>query len=219
MDRSALPRPARRLGLLLLLALTMAPASGCVGLIATVLYKGRMAPAAFPDLEGSRVAVVCLADSGDFGPNPNAGLLAKFVGNTLAMHVPDIDVVDAQRMAAWHDEHNTEYVEYLEMGKGVKADYVVGIELEEFRLQDSATLFKGRAEYGLKVIDVNNNGKTVYAPFTGPVTYPKISGLHTAGVSEREFRQKFLQVLAVEISQHFYSHDLNAKIAADTPDL
>jgi hypothetical protein len=210
-------RAVRRL-CLALLAVAAATAPGCVGLIATVLYRGRMAPAECAALEGKKVAVVCTANSGDFGPNPSAGIIAQHVGQKLSANVKDIKIVNQQNIEAWIDEHDAEYIDYAEVGKGVKADMVVVIEIESQRLQDNATLFKGHTEYTLKVINAND-GREVFSPFTPPVIYPKYSGLHTASVSKEQFRQKYLEVVADEVARRFYEHDLNQQIAVDTVDL
>ena len=98
-------RPTRRvLCVALLLTATLAQ-SGCVGAVAVLLYRGRIAPAACDKLEGQRVAVVCTGDSGDFGPNPNASLVAKAVGRLLDENVKKVDVVNHKRIEAWLDEH------------------------------------------------------------------------------------------------------------------
>lgn len=208
----------RRLSMLVLIALTIT-APGCASLVATMMYRGRVAPAKCKELQGRRVAVVCTAESGDFGPNPNAAIVARRLEKKLAQHVEEIQLVDQQQIEAWLDENDTAYIDYAEIGKGVKADLVVAIEVDTLRLQDNATMYKGRCDYQLKVVDVANGGKQIYSAFTPPVIYPRISGLHTTSVTKEEFRQKFLDVLAGEISRHFYEHDLNDQIAVDTPDL
>lgn len=202
----------------LLLAMSIMAAPGCVGLVATMLYRGRMAPAECSALEGKKVAVVCTANSGDFGPNPSAGIIARHVGQKLKDNVKEIKIVNPQNIEAWIDEHDAEYIDYAEVGKGVKAEMVVAIEIESQRLQDNATLYKGHTEYKLKVIDVKD-GSEIFAPFTPPVIYPKYSGLHTASVSKEQFRQKYLEVVAAEIARRFYEFDLNEQIAVDTIDL
>ncbi len=201
-----------------MLALTAMTSPGCVGLMATMLYRGRMAPAECKALEGKKVAIVCTANSGDFGPNPSAGIIARHIGQKLSANVKNIKIVNQQNIEAWIDEHDVEYIDYAEVGKGVKAELVVVVEIESQRLQDNATLYKGHTEYTLKVIDPKD-GREVFAPFTPPVIYPKISGIHTAGVSKEQFRQRYLEVVAEEIAHRFYEYDLNQQIAVDTVDL
>lgn len=211
---------ALRAALLLAFAGFAAANCGCITkMVSAMLYRGRIAPAACEQLAGKRVAVVCTSDSSDFGPNRNPELIAREVGNLLSENVEEIDVVDHQRVAAWLDEHDPDFVDYAEIGRGVKADMVVVIEIEALRLQDNATLFKGRADYRLEVIDVHDNGRAVYSPFTPPVIFPKIAGYPTTSCNREQFRQKFTKVIAGDIGRHFYAHDLNEQIASDPTDL
>ncbi len=203
---------------LLLVAMTLVGNSGCVGLVSALLYKGRMTPASCKELKGKRVAVICIGDSGDFGPNPNAGLLARRIGRLLKENVREIDLVSPQQIDAWMDEHDVDFVDYVAIGKGVKAEMVVVVDLKSFYLQDSDTLYKGQAECKLQVFDVAD-GDEIYAPYMPPTIYPRMQGLPTSGVSSEQFRQKFIDVLATDIAVHFYAHDQNEQIAIDTPDL
>ncbi|MCA9268179.1 MAG: hypothetical protein KDA41_06895 [Planctomycetales bacterium] len=206
-------------GVWLLLPLLLLAANGCASLLATAFYRGNLAPADCNALEGKKVAVICTAAGGDFGPNPNAGPLSRQVGQLLATNVPEIKLVSQQKVDAWMDENDTSFLDYEEIGKGLKADMIVSIEIESLRLQDNQTMYKGQTSYRLKAIDVADGGREVYAPFTSPLIYPRISGVHTASVSLEEFRQKYLEVLAEDIAHHFYEHDLNQQIAIDTPDI
>jgi len=137
----------------------------------------------------------------------------------LAENVKKIDVVSQQKIAAWMDQHDMEYIDHAEIGRAVQADMVVAIDVEALRLQDSQTLYKGRADYRLEVIDVKDNGRVVFAPFTPPVIYPRISGLPTTSVAKEQFRQKFVEIIADDVARHFYAHDLNQQVAIDPPDL
>lgn len=219
MERNLLCRGWRFVLLSPVILVLTAASSGCVGLIANIFYNGRMVPPPCDALEEKRVAVICAAESGDFGPNPNASMLARRIGQLLTRHGRKIEVVDYQQIEAWHDEHDTDYIDYVEVGRGVKADIVVAIELETLSLQDNQTLWKGRANYQLRVIDVANKGREVYSPFNPEFTHPRMSGLHTASVSKRDFRNQFIDALANDIAKHFYAHDLNQDIASDTPEL
>jgi hypothetical protein len=208
---------ARRLLLWLVVASIATLQAGCI--VVPMMYRGRMAPAACDKLEGHRVAVVCTSNSSDFGPSPNADLIARRVGALLSENVKDIDVVQHQRVGAWMDEHDAEYIDYLEIGQGLQADYVLAIEIESLQLQDNATLYKGRADFQLELLSMKDKGRAVYTTFTPPVIYPNMSGFPTTSVSKEQFRRKFSDVVATSIAKHFYEHDLNDEIAMDTPDL
>ena len=44
--------------------------------------------------------------------------------------------------------------DYLEIGKALKAEKVVGIDIESFSVLDGQTLFRGRATVSIRVYDV-----------------------------------------------------------------
>ena len=177
-----------------------------------------MAPAACSELEGKTVAVVCTSNSSDFGPSPDAELVARRVSSLLAQNVKEIKVVAYQRVASWMDEHDSQYVDYTEIGRDLNADLVVGIDIESLRLNDSATLYKGHAVYRMEVVDVSDD-RIVYETFTPPVVYPSMGGVPSTDASREEFRRVFTDILGGAIARHFYEHDLNDQVATATADL
>ena len=177
-----------------------------------------MAPAACSRLEGQTVAVVCTSNSSDFGPSPDADLVARRVSTLLAQNVKEVKVVAQQRVASWMDEHDSQYVDYAEIGRDLNADLVVGVDIESLRLQDSATLYKGHAVYRMEVVDVKED-RIVYETFTPPVIYPPMGGVPTTEATQEQFRRKFTDILGGNIARHFYEHDLNDQVAIDTADL
>lgn len=207
---------ARRSLLLLVAALTLLSHNGCV--LVPVLYRGRMAPAACKSLQGKTVVVVCTSTSSDFGPSPDAELVARRVSSLLAQNVKEVKVVAQQRVAAWMDEHDSQYVDYAEIGRDLNADLVVGIDIESFSLQTGSTLYQGNAVYRLEVMDVSDD-RIVYETFTPPVVYPPMRGVPSTEATKEQFRRTFTDILGGNIARHFYEHDLNDQIAIDTADL
>lgn len=210
-------RLARHALLSLVAALALLSYSGCI--LVPVLYRGRMAPAACSELKGKTVAVVCTSSSSDFGPSPDAELVARRVSTLLAQNVKDVKVVAYQRVAAWMDEHDSQYVDYAEIGQDLNADLVVGIDIESLSLQNSATLYQGHAVYRMEVIDVSKD-RVVYETFTPPVAFPPNGGgVPSTEATKEQFRRTFTDILGGNIARHFYEHDLNDQIAMDTADL
>ena len=98
------------------------------------------------------------------------------------------------------------------------ADLVVGIDIESFSLQSSATLYQGNALYHMEVVDVSED-RVVYETFTPPVVYPPLRGVPTTEATKEQFRRTYTDILGGNIARHFYEHDLNKLIATDTADL
>lgn len=141
-------RPVR-LGLLLILVPILLTNAGCVGLTAQLLYviKGDpQIPADFTGLEGKRVAVVCVAsNTSNYDPYAASTQLAYTVGSLLSKKIKNVTVIRPDQINNWIDNNNWNQIDFREVGKGVKADMVVGIDLEGFRLHEGATLYQGKA--------------------------------------------------------------------------
>jgi hypothetical protein len=197
--------------------LVLVTSTGCVRLAANLLYAahGNLAPAKFDGLEKKRVAVVCVSNNEAFGPNPITPLLAQRVTNLLAKNVDDIQIVDQQDIAAWIDRNDWDYLDFRAVGKGVKADVVLSIDLNTFSLYDSKTMFKGRCDYQIVVHDVAT-GRELFSVSPPLLEYPKNSAQHTTETSEKDFRRRFLDLLARHISRNFYAYDASEDVAIDS---
>ena len=176
--------------------------------------KGNKVPAQFDGLAEKRVAVVCASQSESFGLRPIAPIIAKSVGDLLAANVHKISVVDQQEIDDWMDRHDWDGIDYLSVGRSVKADAVVAIDIDSFSLSDSATMYKGRSDIGLTVYDVAT-GKVVYSNIPPQIQFPKNAVFHTADMSKREFRRRFLNVVSQRIARTFYPYDVQEDFAQD----
>ncbi len=63
-------------------------------------------------------------------------------------------------MLEWADENNWD--EYVEIGKALNADMVVGLDLEEFSLYQGQTLYQGKANIKIPVYDVAQGKEPVF---------------------------------------------------------
>jgi hypothetical protein len=215
MDARPLPRGHRRVALGLVLAMLLTSSAGCQSLafMAAYLIKGTDVPAECKLLKDKKVVVVC---------RPLASLqyrnarvdhnLAEQVGLLLAKNEPKIKIVDHRKVAEWMDEHDWE--EYTEVGKALRADMVLGIDLEEFQLYQGQTLFQGRAQVELKLYDCKT-GELVFRKRLPRSVYPPNRMVPTSECQESEFRQAFVRNVADQIGRHFYAHDPYADIALD----
>jgi len=211
------PRPLRtRRALLALLGSTLIGASmaGCTNVLFTAAYllKGNDVPAECKALRDKRVAVVCRPVVELQYRNARTDQdLAELVA-VLLKKVPKIKVVDQRKVAKWLDENTWE--EYVEVGKAVGAEMVVGIDLERFELMKGQTLFQGRANATLKVYDCKS-GELVFEKRLPQSVYPPNREVSTLSKPEAEFRREFLRVLADQLARHFYDHDPYADYALD----
>jgi uncharacterized protein YbjQ (UPF0145 family) len=197
-------------------AVALVSSGGCRSAMATAMYliKGNDLDPDYPGLKGKKVAVVCRTAAGLSYTNATVGRdLAQEMGKLLQERVPKIKVVDSQKVAKWCDENTWE--EYTEVGKAMKADVVVGVELEKFGLYQAQTLFQGKANAKVYVYDCKDGGKVVFEKILPQSVYPPNTGIPTSDVQESEFRREFIGVLADQIARHFYAHDSNADMTQD----
>lgn len=191
--------------------------AGCTQLLLTGMFflKGMETEPEFEGLKGKQTAVVCrpLVEL-QYSGSDAATLLAREVGRRMVERGKKIQVVPAQKVEEWVDEHDWD--EFADVGRALKSDYVVGIELEEFSLYQGQTLFQGRASVHVTVHDVNDDGKTIYEKRLDRIIYPPNSGVSTSDKTEEQFRRDFTAVVAERIGRCFYPFDHRDDTALDS---
>jgi hypothetical protein len=200
-------------------ASTLAVSGGC-NIVATAMYviTGNVQQAECKVLDGKRVAVVCRpVTSLQYRNSGVARDLAKNVGQLLTKNCKKVEIVPPREIAQWADENSWE--EYIEIGRAVNADYVVGIDLEEFGLYQGQTLYQGKANCSLVVYDVKKGGEPVYEKSLPQTLFPPTGGIAASEKPEAQFRRQFLFMLSEQLARHFYDHDPTSDFAADSTSL
>jgi uncharacterized protein YbjQ (UPF0145 family) len=198
-------------------SLALISSNGCRSALATAVYliKGNEIEPEYKGLKNKKVAVVCRPLVGLQYVSPSVGRdLAQQISKLLQERVPKIKVVESQKVAEWCDENTWD--EYFEVGKALKADMVVGVELENFSIYQGQTLYQGKANATIRVYDCNEGGKLVFEKILPRSVYPPNTFIQTSEVQENQFRREFIDVLADQIARHFYAHDSHADLAQDT---
>jgi hypothetical protein len=205
----------RRAAICLVLPFVLAISPGC-GTLSTITYwlYGNKAPAKFEGLEGKRVAVVCLDADSLKGPGSEADRIARTVAATLGYNVPDITLVRQSEVADWFDSQDQDITDYGDIGRGVKADMVVGIDLESFSIHEGQTLLKGRASVSTRVYDMQRGGEVVYESPSHEVSWPE-SGARHVTENEANFRTVFIHTLSQRIARDFFAYDKVEDYGAD----
>jgi hypothetical protein len=209
-------RTTRRWLLPLVLSTLCLAAGGCgpVATLAWLINGPEMIPAEFDGLKGKRVAVVCL-DSNSLGsPGGEADTVAKAVGILLGKNVQDIKMVRQTEVADWLDSHGDDLTDYRDVGRGVKADMVVGIDLLAFNLHEGQTLLKGRSKVGVKVYDMKKGGELVYESAPKEITWPENGARHVTE-NEANFRTVYIGVLSERIANDFFPVELAKNFGSD----
>lgn len=204
--------------LLLLVAcsLCLGPYTGCFGGIPSVLmyvFNGYKIDAKCTALDGKRVAVVCVAGQGA-GPADESEALSRMVGMLLEQNGNKIEVVRPEEVADWRDQNNWDQVDFKSIGRGVKADMVLAIELISFNIHDGSTLLRGKANIKTTVYDIQDKGKILYREGPEEFVYPLNGGQHAID-NEMKFKRLYLAELSQDIARNFYSYEKLDSVARD----
>jgi hypothetical protein len=197
--------------------LLITPFAGCVGFTAQLLYlwKGNKVPAAFSDLEDKRVAIVCVSDSSAYGPGAIPTLIAEQVESILEQELEDIELVGQDEVADWIDHNNWDQIDYRDIGRGVKSDMVVAVDLEGLSVHEGQTLYRGRVNVRVSVFDMTRSGKKVYSEGPRQFVFPQHAAVHSGDMSESQFRRVFIRILSQHIARHFHPHDFQDGFGKD----
>ena len=103
--------------------------SGCLGLVANLIQAGggNMIPAAVPAWRSALVAVVCV-DASLFGSSHAADDITSRIENRLRQQIPSVQLISQQKISDWIDREGWDETDYRELGVGVEAQIVVGID-------------------------------------------------------------------------------------------
>jgi hypothetical protein len=204
------------LGLLACL-LVFFPGCGFLAQLGWIVTGGPKVKAEFSGLRGKRTAIVCVADSVSYGTGAAASMLARRVEARVRENVRDVKIITQDKIDQWKDLNDWDEFDYREIGQGVDAEMVVGIDLVSFRLHEGQTMYRGRAEVTVSVYDMTQGGELVFRRTTPEFTFPPGGGQHTTDTTESQFRTVFVEMLAQHITRHFHDYDFRSTVAQDSP--
>lgn len=214
MDRLLTPNPRR--GFFVLATILLGTLAGC-GTFAQFMYaiKGMEVKAAYPGLKDSRVAVVVVSDASSYGPDSLTRVVGRALGARLSEKVKGITVVSHQTIENWQDTHGWNEIDFVALGKSVKADKVVAIEIDSYSIREGSTMFKGRAMITTSVYDIANEGQIVFNKGPGEYQFPKSHGRPAISTNPRQFETAYLSMLVDSIARNFHKHDRTDTVAED----
>ncbi|MHB9078018.1 MAG: hypothetical protein ACYC3X_11045 [Pirellulaceae bacterium] len=206
----------KALGILLILCLpVLVCSSGCAVLYQLAYGDGPKIAAKYEGLEGKRVAVVCVMSSSAYGDGEVAAALADSVGRILRKKLDDVDIVRQDEISDWMDTNEWDESDFVEVGRGVKSDVVLAIDVDSFSVHESTTLLKGRSRLTTTVYDVKDNGKELFRTTDGEHTFPVSHEISTLSTNWRTFQRTYIQVLAEHIAKNFYDYNMAEDFAPD----
>jgi hypothetical protein len=160
-----------------------------------------------------KVVVVCYAPTELKFSNPKIDAeVASALSYRLAEH--RINVVNPDYVRAWMDEHS-DWEHPEEIGAALDVTHVINIELTSFSLYEehSHTLYRGRAEVYVSVLEMNEDGtgEEIYATEINSV-FPTLTPRDTQATTYLQFKREYLSRLSEELGWLFYERYNGDKI-------
>ncbi|MHB0955937.1 MAG: hypothetical protein ACYC6N_11285 [Pirellulaceae bacterium] len=204
------------LGFLLILCLpALVCSSGCAVLYQLAYGDGPKIEAKFAGLKGRRVAVVCVMNSSAYGDGEVSAALADRVGRILYSKVEEIEIVRQVEISDWMDTNEWDESDFVEIGRAVKADVVLAIDVDSFSVHESQTLLKGRAHLTTTVYDVNDGGKELFRTTDYEHMFPTSHAIPVVSSDWRVFQRTYIEVLSEHIAKNFYDYNMADDFAKD----
>lgn len=194
---------------------------GCIGVTSHLMYwvKGSRVDPEYTGMTGKRVAVICVSDASQYGPDLTTQQLTKRVRRRLLQEVKRIELISNNEIDNWIDNHDWDQIDYIEIGKGVEADVVLAIELEGYLVQNNAGLLRGNTNFSVQVYDLKKETGPISSPVfgKGPIEYafPKGHPISSTDLSQRKFEQMFMAELGEKIANFFCGYEAPDIIARD----
>jgi hypothetical protein len=202
-----------------ILCLGLVPlATGCVGLAAQILYvwKGTTLPAECRDLEYKKVAVVCESEEGYIN---HSGVedVSRMIEKNLRENVKGIKMVSHKEVADWIDANDSANLDPKTIGRSVKAERVLYVQIKNFSIAEGETLFRGRATWRAKVYDIAEGGDPINQSDFVDFKFPTNTERAKIDQKEESFREEFIKNLGRVIARRFHVYDKLDDIATDVP--
>jgi hypothetical protein len=195
----------------MVLALFAISAPGCKSGMESIaiLWQGYDIPPDCDSLQDQKVAVVCkTVTMEELGNSGNARQLAEAICERLKTNNKKIKIIPPEKVARLIDEKGLD--DPIEIGKQLKAEKVLAIDIESFRVLEGQTLYRGHATISIKVYDVATKEQVCHKR-PSQFEWPTYGPTPMQEMSEAEFRNKFIDILSQKVGRYFYPHDRYAK--------
>ncbi|MEM9646023.1 MAG: hypothetical protein AAF989_13625 [Planctomycetota bacterium] len=201
---------------MVLASMVLISQTGCIGLASNLMHAvgADRIPPKYDGLEDQRVAVVTLTDASQYSNDSTSRFLSRSLGQILLGEVDDMRLVREDEIEQWRDVNGYDNFDFAKIGTDVKADKVVSVQISDMTLLDGASLYRGKANVLVEVIDPAS-GELLLREEIDEFTYPKNAGQHINETTEAKFERLYLTVLAEKIGRLFHPYDFGETVALD----
>ena len=211
---------------MIVVAFVLVSCVSCQSALFTMMYlfKGpEVAPKHDFLLKGKkRVVVVCRSLTmnqfqSETVPRDLTRKVSQNLKSNLKKKNKNLEVVDYRKVEKWLDDCSQNFEEFTEVGAAFKADYVIGIELQAFQVQENPSTMQGKARWTVKTYDMNND-EQVAQDMMSLVDPPEVPISISDRSSLPQFQLQFVDLISKQIAALYHPHD-PAKITHIDSDL
>ncbi|MEI8212808.1 MAG: hypothetical protein WCI02_11715 [Planctomycetota bacterium] len=203
-----------RRSLLGLLILHLTAVTGCAK-VGGLLYmiKGRDLPAEFPALMDKKVAVVVTSDSGSHR-DATSVVMAHQVHRILSNKVKKIRLANPEEVEQVLSDQPAGPKNLSKVGKQLDVDYVISVQIQNLRLRDGATMYRGQCDCSVDVFEMAKGDMPVFRKQLPQFIYPT-SGVGITDMEEPKFQGMYLTVLSTRVARSFHPYDPHSDFGID----
>ena len=122
-----------------------------------------------------------------------------------------VDVINPNKVATWLDDNGGLWDNPTELARAFDVDYIIHLNVEEFRLQDTTSpdLYQGFVSGNVSGYEVRetDEGKTAFRIFYRPIEkeYPEGHPLLSDRMPRESFHQEFMDRVSLQMSQMLHN--------------
>ncbi|MDO5309570.1 MAG: hypothetical protein Q4G03_08795 [Planctomycetia bacterium] len=216
----------RRVLFALILASVALMTSGCAGALMMPFYliNGTDAPPVLKNEvksipKESTMVVICRSNLNLYGSSNPDSDLSQALTYCISTEMKDkkkkkLTWIPYDRVEDLFDEEELHNLSFEKLGAKLKADYVIGVEIDSFDVHHSSQFYQGTAKTLVRLIDVNKH-ETIARQSMPTYTYPP-TPVPVSDYDEIEFQKTFTVKLAKNIATLFCPHDPHEQYAVDS---
>jgi hypothetical protein len=189
--------------------------TGCIAFMANMVrvIKGNDAPAEFDELKEKRVAVIASTPAG-LNADASGIIIASHVHTLIATNVKKVQMVNQEEVSRIISDQPASQREMSVLGSRLGADFLVLVNLDNLRLREGQTLYKGSSNMSVTVYNIEKGSSPVFRKSFPEVIYPQ-TGMPVTDVDEATFQRFYLAEVASRAARIFYPYDPSVDFAKD----
>jgi len=158
-----------------------------------------------------RVVVVCRSLAmntfqGETVPRDLTRKVSQNLRENLKKKNKKLEIIDYRKVEKWLDDSSQSFEEFTEVGAALKADIVIGIELQSFQIQENPSTMQGKARLTVKTYDMNTD-ELIAEKMLRLVDPPEVPISISDRSSLPQFRLQFVDLLAKQVAALYHPYD------------